>query len=191
MQAAEDLPVSKKVRQISPSGLANSSASAAQRPRPQTAQTSPTRKLAQEFRKRAPETTETYVAYGVSEALVKECAKQADYSIPQAKEKGVEIPKTQGGEDLGAGTGWWYEGDNDESTIFFSALTVDRNGSDTHLQYLGTNNIPTHVFAYRSDPLFPYGSRSDMEPAHDQPFLLPCRGAYGNSPQYPSAHGPK
>ncbi|MCJ1434922.1 Protein cbp3, mitochondrial [Xylographa pallens] len=108
-QAAENLPVAKKVRHISPKGPANPSASTTQGLRPQTAQQSPTRKLAQEFRKRAPETTETYVAYGVSEALVKECARQADYSIPQAKEKGVEIPKAQDGEDLGVGTGWWYE----------------------------------------------------------------------------------
>lgn len=54
--------------------------------------------------------TETYVAYGVTEGLVKECAKQADYSIPQAKQRGVEIPKTKDGQDLGIGTGWWYEG---------------------------------------------------------------------------------
>lgn len=54
--------------------------------------------------------TETYVAYGVTEGLVKECAKQADYSIPQAKQRGVETPKTEDGQDLGIGTGWWYEG---------------------------------------------------------------------------------
>ncbi|MCJ1319948.1 hypothetical protein MMC15_005284 [Xylographa vitiligo] len=108
-QTAENLPVAKKVRQISLSGPVNSSASTINGLHPQTAQQSPSRKLAQEFRKRAPEITETYVAYGVSEALVKECAKQADYSIPQAKEKGMEVPKTQDGEDLGVGTGWWYE----------------------------------------------------------------------------------
>ncbi|MCJ1286990.1 hypothetical protein MMC26_006337 [Xylographa opegraphella] len=108
-QTAETLPISKNVQPALPSGLADAPASAAQGLRPQTAEQSPSRKLAQEFRKRAPETTETYVAYGVSEALVKECAKQADYSIPQAKEKGVEIPKSQNGEDLGVGIGWWYE----------------------------------------------------------------------------------
>jgi len=54
--------------------------------------------------------TETYVAYGVTEGLVKECAKQADYFIPQAKQRGAEIPKTTDGQDLGIGTGWWYEG---------------------------------------------------------------------------------
>ena len=54
--------------------------------------------------------TETYVAYGVTEKLVKECAKHGDYEIPQAREKGIETPKTKDGEDLGVGKGWWYEG---------------------------------------------------------------------------------
>ncbi|KAI9815528.1 MAG: Protein cbp3, mitochondrial [Pycnora praestabilis] len=72
-------------------------------PNPSTKQT-----IAKELRKRATNATETYVAYGVAEKLMKECAKQANYSIPQAAEKGVEIPKTKEGEDLGVGEGWWY-----------------------------------------------------------------------------------
>ncbi|MCJ1398324.1 hypothetical protein MMC11_001522 [Xylographa trunciseda] len=108
-QASETPPVPKKARHISPTIPSKTSAYTPQGTRHKTSQPSTTRKLAQELRKRAPEATETYVAYGVSEALVKECAKQADYSIPQAKEKGVEIPKTKDGEDLGVGTGWWYE----------------------------------------------------------------------------------
>jgi len=71
---------------------------------PSTAQS-----IATEVRKRASSVTETYIAYGVSEKLVKECARQADYTIPQAREKGVEIPKTKDGEDLGIGTGYWYD----------------------------------------------------------------------------------
>lgn len=69
----------------------------------------PVHGLAKELRERATSFTETYVAYGVCEKLVKECARQADYTIPQAHEKGVEIPKTKDGEDLGVGTGWWFE----------------------------------------------------------------------------------
>lgn len=65
--------------------------------------------LAKGLRERATSFTETYVAYGVCEKLVQECARQADYTIPQAHEKGVEIPKTKDGEDLGVGTGWWFE----------------------------------------------------------------------------------
>lgn len=41
---------------------------------------------------------------------MKECARHGDYSIPQSQEKGVEIPKTKDGEDLGVGQGWWYSG---------------------------------------------------------------------------------
>ena len=70
---------------------------------------SPTRSIAKELRKRATNTTETYVAYGVCEKLVKECARQADYTIPQARDKNAEVPKTKDDEDLGVGTGWWYE----------------------------------------------------------------------------------
>ena len=69
----------------------------------------PTRTIAKELRKRATNTTETYVAYGVCEKLVRECARQAEYTIPQARDKNPEVPKTKDGEDLGVGTGWWYE----------------------------------------------------------------------------------
>lgn len=68
--------------------------------------------IAEEIHKRVPSVTETYVAYGVCENLVKECARQADYKIPQAHEKNVEIPKTKDGEDLGVGTGWWFESEH-------------------------------------------------------------------------------
>ena len=70
---------------------------------------SATASIAKELHKRVSSVTETYVAYGVCENLVKECARQADYTIPQAHEKNVEIPKTKDGEDLGVGTGWWFE----------------------------------------------------------------------------------
>jgi cytochrome b pre-mRNA-processing protein 3 len=42
--------------------------------------------------------------------MLKECARQADYSIPQSEQRNAEIPKSKDGEDLGVGTGWWYEG---------------------------------------------------------------------------------
>lgn len=53
------------------------------------------------------------MAYGACEALVKEAARLADYTIPQRSESGANntqqpIPRTAQGEDLGVGTGWWY-----------------------------------------------------------------------------------
>jgi cytochrome b pre-mRNA-processing protein 3 len=42
--------------------------------------------------------------------LYKECALQADYSIPQAGKDDQEMPKTEAGEDLGVGEGWWLTG---------------------------------------------------------------------------------
>ncbi len=65
---------------------------------------------AQEIKKIASRATETYTAYGATELLYKECARQADYSIPQAKDKDADMPKTADGEDLGIGEGWWHTG---------------------------------------------------------------------------------
>ncbi|KAI9777069.1 MAG: Protein cbp3, mitochondrial [Candelina submexicana] len=66
-------------------------------------------KIARAVRKSAPGITETYIVYGVADDLLKECARQAEYSVPQAKEKGAETPKSKDGEDLGVGKGWWFE----------------------------------------------------------------------------------
>ena len=53
---------------------------------------------------------ETYVAYGATQKLFEACSSQADYRIPQVAQKGAQVPKTESGEDLGVGEGWWYEG---------------------------------------------------------------------------------
>lgn len=58
---------------------------------------------------RAPAYTETYIAGGTTEALFKECARQADYIIPQAFERGGDIPRTPDGEHIGEGGGFWYD----------------------------------------------------------------------------------
>ncbi|KAG4440102.1 hypothetical protein IFR05_004399 [Cadophora sp. M221] len=47
--------------------------------------------------------TETYTAYGATELLYKECARQADYSITQIPDSEEETLKTEDGEDLGTG----------------------------------------------------------------------------------------
>jgi cytochrome b pre-mRNA-processing protein 3 len=67
-------------------------------------------KAVNELRKLTGRATETYTAYGATEILYKECARQADYSIPQAKDKDADMPKTSDGEDLGIGQGWWHTG---------------------------------------------------------------------------------
>ncbi|KAL1638318.1 Serine carboxypeptidase 3 [Neofusicoccum ribis] len=63
--------------------------------------------IAQQLHKRASGTTETYVAYGGTEMLFRECARQADYRVEKNKEG--DAPKTEKREDLGVGEGWWYE----------------------------------------------------------------------------------
>ncbi|MCJ1223418.1 Protein cbp3, mitochondrial [Toensbergia leucococca] len=73
-----------------------------------------------ELRKRAGNFTEPYIAYGMCDILVQECASKATYTIPQAREKNVKIPQTEDGEDLGVGTGWWYEGKAYTHTALFS-----------------------------------------------------------------------
>jgi hypothetical protein len=52
----------------------------------------------------------TYTAYGATKELYKECARQADYKVPQAQDSDAEMPKTEDGEDLGVGEGWWHTG---------------------------------------------------------------------------------
>ena len=74
------------------------------------ATSTPNSKAVQELRKVAGISMETYTAYGATEILYKQCARQADYSIPQAKDKDAEMPKTADGEDLGVGDGWWHSG---------------------------------------------------------------------------------
>jgi hypothetical protein len=65
--------------------------------------------LAQRIRKRAAGATEIYVAYGSTEALFNICAQQADYDIPEVKEK-IPTPLSPTGEELGIGDSWWYKG---------------------------------------------------------------------------------
>ncbi len=64
--------------------------------------------LAQKLREKAPLMTETYVAYGATRDLVKECIKPGEYKIPQVLEKGGEIPTDANGVHIGVGEGWWY-----------------------------------------------------------------------------------
>ena len=52
---------------------------------------------------------EPYIAQSATESLLKECACQSDYIVPQAFERKGEIPKNANGEHIGEGTGWWYE----------------------------------------------------------------------------------
>lgn len=47
----------------------------------------------------------------MTQKLFEACSSQADYKIPQATQKGAEVPKTEAGEDLGVGEGWWYKGE--------------------------------------------------------------------------------
>jgi len=50
----------------------------------------------------------TYNAYGMTELLYKECATQANYTMPEAEDDEAETTKTKDGEDLGVGGGWWH-----------------------------------------------------------------------------------
>ncbi|KAJ5815271.1 hypothetical protein N7474_007048 [Penicillium riverlandense] len=52
---------------------------------------------------------EIYVAYGMTQKLFEACSSQADYQIPQISQKGVPVPKTEAGEDLGVGESWWFK----------------------------------------------------------------------------------
>lgn len=60
-------------------------------------------------KKREDDVFRNYDAINSTEFLFKECASQADYIVPQAFERKGKIPKTAAGEDIGEGSGWWYE----------------------------------------------------------------------------------
>ncbi|KAI9796637.1 MAG: Protein cbp3, mitochondrial [Piccolia ochrophora] len=66
---------------------------------------SPTAGLAQSLRARATSRTGTYAAYAVTEILYKQCATQAEYTMP---ERGT-AEKTASGAEIGIGQGWWYD----------------------------------------------------------------------------------
>jgi cytochrome b pre-mRNA-processing protein 3 len=82
--------------------------------------------LAQKLREKAPLMTETYVAYGATRDLMKECTKAGEYKIPQAQIKGGEIPTDENGVHLGEGEGWWYE------SKFFRPLCLVTEGFFGH-----------------------------------------------------------
>ncbi|KAF2852635.1 hypothetical protein T440DRAFT_446385 [Plenodomus tracheiphilus IPT5] len=65
--------------------------------------------IAQKLREKAPLMTETYVAYGATRDLIKECTKPGDYKIPQALVKDGEIPVDENGTHIGEAEGWWYD----------------------------------------------------------------------------------
>lgn len=64
------------------------------------------------MKKVAGKSAETYTAYGATEVLYKECARQADYHIERMTKENedAEPPKTADGEDLGVGDSWWHTG---------------------------------------------------------------------------------
>lgn len=130
---------------------------------------SPAQSIARELRKRAGPTTETYIAYGVCEKLVKECARVANYRIPQAQQKNTDIPKTKDGEDLGVGDGWWYgskfcsrQVSNGNADCWLSIISP-RPHADIH--QLGSCNLFTHVHAHLPAPHVSSSIRAHLAPA--------------------------
>lgn len=80
-----------------------------------------TEKLASSLRLAAKNTTETYITYGLTEAMFKSCAAQAPYTIPEDQRLGVYTgkgpPKNARGEDVGipetvtnskGAQSWWF-----------------------------------------------------------------------------------
>ncbi|KAH7110560.1 ubiquinol-cytochrome C chaperone-domain-containing protein [Dendryphion nanum] len=67
------------------------------------------RGLAKKIMEKAPLMTETYVAYAAAQDMCKECIRPGHYEVPQAVEKGGEIPTDENGTHLGVASGWWYE----------------------------------------------------------------------------------
>lgn len=77
--------------------------------------------LARAIASRSGTPAETYVAYGLTQKLFEACSTQAEYTIPQLNKKGGQVPKTDAGEDLGVGEGWWYKG---QFTFTFGGINL-------------------------------------------------------------------
>lgn len=99
------------IREQSPTGTSPTSRTTPSGTAVNDADASAMQKFAQRMRaqKQMRAATEPYVAYGATEDLFRECAKAGEYTIPAVSE-GQEPAKTAKGEDLGVGTGWWYDG---------------------------------------------------------------------------------
>lgn len=84
-------------------------------------------KFAQRMRaqKQMKAATEPYVAYGATEDLFRACARAGEYTMPTVAE-GEEPLRSAKGEDLGVGSGWWYEG-----TTFFHTSSRVGYATDT------------------------------------------------------------
>jgi hypothetical protein len=122
------------------------------------------------------------VAYGTTEALYRQCAVQANYDIPQMREKGGIVPKSETGEELGVGDSWWYKGmlaslgllHEQHSSMVRREVMINildvlishcRRQIDAHVQYLGSNNLSTYVHPHRPLTTFPSRARASMAPA--------------------------
>lgn len=95
--------------------------------------------------------TETYTAYGATENLYKECAAQANYSITQEPNSEEQMPKTEDGEDLGVGDGWWLQGRSHQFDGMASSNKFLRCWSKGHLQYLVAGHYVAHVSSVCED----------------------------------------
>ena len=175
--------------------------SAPQKPTPKVPLKKPstTKSIAKSIRETMPAATETYIAYGACEKLVQECTRQAEYHIPQATQKGVEIPRTKEGTELGVGEGWWYQSTRAHSsslslllhspslpdyTIHNPTSTSQLENANeisplhnstpppSHLRNLGPSHLPTHVPPDRPIPLFPSLTRPALASTSHRPFLV-------------------
>lgn len=64
------------------------------------------------------DTDSTYMSYGIADRLFTNCSKQADYSISKKLRKADQVPKAESGEEIGEGSGWWYEGEGNLSALY-------------------------------------------------------------------------
>ena len=102
-QSQQPKPKEETFKPLSPSEQARLSQHASR-------QSSIAERTSRALRKHAPRsTTEPYVAYGSTEALYQECARQCDYTIPAVLKTPPEPPPVNtADEHIGEGQGWWY-----------------------------------------------------------------------------------
>ena len=131
--------------------------------------------------------TEPYVAYGATRDLIKECARPGEYTIPQALQKGAEIPTIENGVHLGEGEGWWYESKCHWHQGSCCApdimLILNSSWPQAHIRQLDADHLPPHVHDASALQNAARNTCQHLDPASDEPCLLRRRGPAGRMAQ--------
>ena len=142
-----------------------------------------TQRFAERIKKSAPQTAETYHAYGATEHFINAINEIVGYDIPQIKTK-EEVPKLEGGEDVGVpiGEGEWYRGVLVLHTLGQVLADIDnRIKPSTYVQQLGTAHDDPPLRSRHKNTMSARSNCEDMVATSDRPLLPRMRRKNGHA----------